>query len=614
MEGAYIFSPDYTQNVQGGLSFPRLLLHRPHADPNQPDEPQALLTVMDQHRLQDMDCSTDGVLTPFCNYCMKLEPVKMCRCLDEEISLDLDMIRFDLPKWVQKKDRPTSSATGVPEDRNVMATCSLHRAVPPMTSTGVAGGRWPQGGLDAASHGSTSDAETKKKKGNRAMGKKKYPKAIKYYSKAIKIDPENATYHLNRAIANSALELWKDAELDAAKAVELADQQAPAKRLGWSVLPRRRAREPARAADGSSPVVVWSLFDDPRSHYQLVRARLRRGRCLEAREALKLGLQRFSEDKALQQLGKEVDRAVALLEAKRRKEAVAEQSEEEEEERSAAKSAGPCGAKALTDQARQLSERQPEAALPLLEEALQAARQARQRREEINAQSLMGKVQLKLRRWAEAVASWEAVVQLEGEQFSMEVLEERLALSNAQNNLGIALKNAQRLGEASSAFQEAYRLATNGDDKVATHQASQILQNAAQCLLAQGRAVEAKGLCERSQEICLRLFGEKHGTLALGHLALARCCRAAGTEPTRACEANSTVGGAACFGLNLFSWTQLTWKWEKCILFWTLSLSLSLARSRSRSLSLSQHGSGRDTCCLWRRVSGLSRVLLLPLP
>ncbi|CAK9063224.1 Uncharacterized protein SCF082_LOCUS32778 [Durusdinium trenchii] len=112
MEGAYIFSPDYTQNVQGGLSFPRLLLHRPHADPNQPDEPQALLTVMDQHRLQDMDCSTDGVLTPFCNYCMKLEPVKMCRCLDEEISLDLDMIRFDLPKWVQKKDRPTSSATG----------------------------------------------------------------------------------------------------------------------------------------------------------------------------------------------------------------------------------------------------------------------------------------------------------------------------------------------------------------------------------------------------------------------------------------------------------------------------------------------------------------------
>eukprot|EP00913_Durusdinium_trenchii_P023852 g22400.t1 len=217
---------------------------------------------------------------------------------------------------------------------------------------------------DEESSGSTSDAETKKKKGNRAMGKKKYPKAIKYYSKAIKIDPENATYHLNRAIANSALELWKDAELDAAKAVELADQQAPAK-----------------------------------SHYQLVRARLRRGRCLEAREALKLGLQRFSEDKALQQLGKEVDRAVALLEAKRRKEA------EEEEERSAAKSAGPCGAKALTDQARQLSERQPEAALPLLEEALQAARQARQRREEINAQSLMGKVQLKLRRWAEAVAS-----------------------------------------------------------------------------------------------------------------------------------------------------------------------------------------------------------------
>lgn len=45
-------------------------------------------------------------------------------------------------------------------------------------------------------------------------------------------------------------------------------------------------------------------------------------------------------------------------------------------------------------EARQLSERQPEAALPLLEEALQAARQARQRREEINAQSLMGKARV----------------------------------------------------------------------------------------------------------------------------------------------------------------------------------------------------------------------------
>ena len=56
----------------------------------------------------------------------------------------------------------------------------------------------------------------------------------------------------------------------------------------------------------------------------------------------------------------------------------------------------------------------------------------------------MREVQLRLRQWADAVETWKAVVQLEQEEFSMEVLEERLALSNAQNNLAISLKNVQR--------------------------------------------------------------------------------------------------------------------------------------------------------------------------
>ena len=76
--GAYMYSPDYTMNTQGGRPFPRLLLHRPHAEPSEPSAPLPLLTLMDHHRLQDMDCSTDGVLTPFCNYCLKLEPAQLC--------------------------------------------------------------------------------------------------------------------------------------------------------------------------------------------------------------------------------------------------------------------------------------------------------------------------------------------------------------------------------------------------------------------------------------------------------------------------------------------------------------------------------------------------------
>ncbi|CAE7617205.1 unnamed protein product [Symbiodinium natans] len=73
---AYIYSPDYTRDVAGGKASPCLVLQRPHKDPN--DEPQPLLQVLDHYKLMDIDCSTDGVLTPFCNICMKLEPVAMC--------------------------------------------------------------------------------------------------------------------------------------------------------------------------------------------------------------------------------------------------------------------------------------------------------------------------------------------------------------------------------------------------------------------------------------------------------------------------------------------------------------------------------------------------------
>ncbi|CAE7615425.1 SGT2, partial [Symbiodinium microadriaticum] len=338
---------------------------------------------------------------------------------------------------------------------------------------------------DEESSGSTSDAEMKKKKGNRAMGKKKYPKAVKYYTKAIKIDPENATYHLNRAIANAALELWKDAEADAATAVELQEDQPSSK-----------------------------------SHFQLARARFRRGRCLEAREALKMGLERFPTEPALIKLGREIDTAVKALQQRR--------AEEEEAERRTVV-AGPSGVKSLTDQARALvTAGNVESALPLLAEARSAARAAGTKREEINAASLQGKVELRLRRWADAVSTWQAVVSMETEEFSMDVAEERGALSNAQNNLGIALKSAQRLDEAASAFNEAYRLSTNGDDKVATYQAAQILQNASQCLLAQAKAKEARSFSARALEITQRVFGERHASLALANLALARCLRAEG--------------------------------------------------------------------------------------
>ena len=51
------------------------------------------------------------------------------------------------------------------------------------------------------------------------------------------------------------------------------------------------------------PAIHSALDFLTRSHFQLARARLRRGRCLEAREALKLGLTRCPQEPALLQLG-----------------------------------------------------------------------------------------------------------------------------------------------------------------------------------------------------------------------------------------------------------------------------------------------------------------------
>jgi tetratricopeptide (TPR) repeat protein len=158
------------------------------------------------------------------------------------------------------------------------------------------------------SSGSSDDADAKKKRGNRAMGKKKYPKAVKYYTKAIKIDGANATYHLNRAIANASLELWKAAEADAAKSIALGDVT-------------------------------------PKSHYQLARARLRRLNYDGAEEALKVGLEAFPDAPALTQLSAEIRKDRTKAEAKKTKEREVEANKRVAED-------GPSSVRALLDQAR----------------------------------------------------------------------------------------------------------------------------------------------------------------------------------------------------------------------------------------------------------------------
>eukprot|EP00414_Alexandrium_minutum_P002585 CAMPEP_0113820392 /NCGR_PEP_ID=MMETSP0328-20130328/1217_1 /TAXON_ID=39455 /ORGANISM="Alexandrium minutum" /LENGTH=261 /DNA_ID=CAMNT_0000788327 /DNA_START=1 /DNA_END=781 /DNA_ORIENTATION=+ /assembly_acc=CAM_ASM_000350 len=149
-------------------------------------------------------------------------------------------------------------------------------------------------------------------------------------------------------------------------------------------------------------------------------------------------------------------------------------------------------------------------------------------RDEISGLSLLGKASMQLRRWGDAVDAFRAVVDLEEKTFSMSNKEEREALSNAYNNLGIACKNAGRMSEAVEALNASYHKATNGDDQVATSQAAQILQNLAQCLRAAKKMAEAQKMYERALDIGQRLFGPDHSSNALNHLCIARCMRESG--------------------------------------------------------------------------------------
>lgn len=342
------------------------------------------------------------------------------------------------------------------------------------------------------SSGSSDDPDAKKKKGNRAMGKKKYPKAVRYYTKAIKLDGSNATYHLNRAIANAALELWKATEADAGKAVELG--------------------EPS-----------------PKCHYQLARARLRRLDLDGAEAALAAGLTVHPDAPALSQLGGDIAKERARLELRKAKEAEAEAKKTPAED-------GPSSVPALLEQARTAyGGKRFEDAISLLSSARAAALAAsntagaeptkQARRTEISVLSLLGKACMQVRRWPDSAEAYEAVVKLEENIYSMDNKEEREALSDAYNNLGIAYKNAGRFSDAVTAMNKAYHRSTNGDDKVATLQASQILQNIGQCYRAEKKPADARKCFERALEIGLQLFYAEHASHASNHLCIARCHR-----------------------------------------------------------------------------------------
>lgn len=68
---------------------------------------------------------------------------------------------------------------------------------------------------------SNPSAEQWKNNGNAAFQKGNNAEAIKCYSKAVELDPNNHVYYTNRATAYASAQDWEKALTDADKAVSL---------------------------------------------------------------------------------------------------------------------------------------------------------------------------------------------------------------------------------------------------------------------------------------------------------------------------------------------------------------------------------------------------------
>jgi len=122
------------------------------------------------------------------------------------------------------------------------------------------------------------EADRLKGEGNKAMARKQYEKAVKYYSKALRLAPAGYSSHVyfsNRAAALCYLERYEEAELDAERSLALNPDYGKAHaRLGLS-------RYFLRDYDGAVEAYESALHYDPSnaaSKNYLAKAKLKLGR------------------------------------------------------------------------------------------------------------------------------------------------------------------------------------------------------------------------------------------------------------------------------------------------------------------------------------------------
>ena len=357
-----------------------------------------------------------------------------------------------------------------------------------------------------------SDAEAQKKRGNFFFRKKRFDKAIGYFTRAIELDGSSrnsSRLYSNRAMCRNGREEYRLALEDARLAVERDEKNEKGYFQGCKAL--FALQDWAGCVEfGGKGVAALELLGDTSEPVKSLRgwvtkaeAKLKR-QLREAAESEKLAenakvqeekqkkMRRLDKGKSLYNNGKLMD-ALAEFEAVLR----ATQS----------RTGGPASADEL----------HPAGEPPALN--TDAVVDLAPDRE---AYSWIGKIFMRVGRSQEAFDTFVVLAKLQ-EQLDDGSSASRDGLASTYSNIGICAKACGRLDEAIEAQKKALQKTTGGNELgVNSDTSARILQNLGQAYSAKMMVAEARDAYTKSLEIVLQKYGAEHGSVGLAYLCLAR--------------------------------------------------------------------------------------------
>ena len=358
-----------------------------------------------------------------------------------------------------------------------------------------------------------SDAESQKKRGNFFFRKKRFDKAISYFTKAIELDgSKNSRLYSNRAMCRNGREEYRLALEDARAAVERDQKNEKGYFQGCKAL--FALQDWAGCVEfGGKGVAALELLGDTSEPVKSLRgwvtkaeAKLKQ-QLREAAESEKLAEDaRVQEEK--QKKMRHLDKGKALYNNGKLMDALAEF--ETVLRATQTRTGGGVGGEPPTSAAGGES---PAGEPPALN--TDAVVDLAPDRE---AYSWIGKIFMRVGRSQEAFDTFVVLAKLQ-EQLDDGSSASRDGLASTYSNIGICAKACGRLEEAIEAQKKALQKTTDGNELgVNSDTSARILQNLGQAYAANMMVAEARDAYTKSLEIVLQKYGTEHGSVGLGKL------------------------------------------------------------------------------------------------